>query len=111
MRKDIHKTGVPKAARYCVSNWAAYNGGLFNRGNVTIWINEAILARIPNAIPMHGRPRLYVDTLIQALLGVQTVYRLTFRALARFHPRSSQSGLRELAGSELYHALSPGKNA
>ncbi|KAF1014470.1 MAG: hypothetical protein E5299_00741 [Burkholderia gladioli] len=50
MRKDIHKTGKPKA-RYRVRNWAAYNAGLFNRGNVTIWIDEAVLARIPDAIP------------------------------------------------------------
>ncbi|KAF1016488.1 MAG: hypothetical protein E5299_00556 [Burkholderia gladioli] len=35
MRKDIHKTGEPKA-RYHVRNWAAYNAGLINRGNVTI---------------------------------------------------------------------------
>ncbi|MEX3592611.1 MAG: IS5/IS1182 family transposase, partial [Burkholderia sp.] len=40
MCKDIHKTGEPKA-RYRVRNWAAYNEGLINRGNVTIWIDEA----------------------------------------------------------------------
>ncbi|KAF1016609.1 MAG: hypothetical protein E5299_00485 [Burkholderia gladioli] len=34
MRKDIHnKTGKPKT-RYRVRNWAAYNAGLINRGNV-----------------------------------------------------------------------------
>ncbi|KAF1010365.1 MAG: hypothetical protein E5299_01689 [Burkholderia gladioli] len=45
-----------------------------NRGNVTIWIDgidEAVLARIPDAIPTCGRPCLYGDTLIQALLGVK----------------------------------------
>ncbi|KAF1014454.1 MAG: hypothetical protein E5299_00725 [Burkholderia gladioli] len=31
IRKDIHKTGAPKA-RYRVRNWAAYNEGLINRG-------------------------------------------------------------------------------
>ncbi|KAF1011514.1 MAG: hypothetical protein E5299_01393 [Burkholderia gladioli] len=69
MRKDIHKKGEPKA-RYRVRNWAAYNEGLINRGNnrgnVTMWIDEAVLARIPDAIPTHGRPFLYGDTLIQA---------------------------------------------
>ncbi|KAF1009846.1 MAG: hypothetical protein E5299_01840 [Burkholderia gladioli] len=83
MRKDIHKTGEPKA-RYRVRNWAAYHEGLINRGNVTIWIDEAVLAKIPNAIPTRGRPCLYGDTLIQALLGVKTVYRLTLRALQGF---------------------------
>ncbi|KAF1013127.1 MAG: hypothetical protein E5299_00976 [Burkholderia gladioli] len=83
MRKDIHKTGKPKT-RYRVRNWAAYNEGLINRGNVTIWIDEAVLARIPDAIPTRGHPCLYGDTLIQALLGVKTVYRLTLRALQGF---------------------------
>ncbi|KAF1017843.1 MAG: hypothetical protein E5299_00274 [Burkholderia gladioli] len=35
MRKDIHKTGEPKA-RYRFRNWAAYNEGLINWGIVTI---------------------------------------------------------------------------
>ncbi|KAF1013653.1 MAG: IS5 family transposase ISBam3 [Burkholderia gladioli] len=91
MRKDIHKTGEPKA-RYHVRNWAAYNASLINRWNVTIWIDEAVLASIPDAIPTCGRTCLYGDTLIQALLGVKTVYRLTLRALQGF----TQS-LRDLA--------------
>ncbi|MEX3592385.1 MAG: IS5 family transposase [Burkholderia sp.] len=83
MRKDIHKTGEPKA-RYRVRNWAAYNAGLINLENVTIWINEAVLARMHEAIPTRGRPCLYGDALIQALLGVKTVYRLTARVLQGF---------------------------
>ncbi|KAF1003972.1 MAG: IS5 family transposase ISBam3 [Burkholderia gladioli] len=110
MRKDIHKTGKSKT-RYRVRNWAAYNEGLINRGNITIWIDKAVLARIPDAIPARGRPCLYGDTLIQALLGVKTVYRLMLPRPARFHPKSARSGLPELAGAELHHALSPGKNA
>ncbi|KAF1003627.1 MAG: hypothetical protein E5299_02459 [Burkholderia gladioli] len=35
-----------------------YNEGLINRGNVTIWIYEAALARIPDPIHTRGRPRL-----------------------------------------------------
>ncbi|MEX3592276.1 MAG: hypothetical protein VB140_04190 [Burkholderia sp.] len=35
-------------------------------------------------IPTRGRPCLYGDTLIQALLGVKTVYRRTVRALQSF---------------------------
>ncbi|KAF1013601.1 MAG: IS5 family transposase [Burkholderia sp.] len=97
MRKDVHKTGKPKA-HYRARNWAAYNAGLINLGNVTIWIDEAVLARIPDAIPTRGRPRLYRDTLIQLLLGVKgvkgvkIVYRLTLRALQGF-----TKSLRDLA--------------
>ncbi|KAF1015452.1 MAG: hypothetical protein E5299_00595 [Burkholderia gladioli] len=47
MLKDIHKTGEPKA-RYRFMNLAAYNAGLVNRENVTIWIDEAVLSRIPD---------------------------------------------------------------
>ncbi|KAF1011107.1 MAG: hypothetical protein E5299_01485 [Burkholderia gladioli] len=54
---------------------------------MTIWIDAAVLARIPDAIPPRGRPRLYGDTLIQALLGVKTVYRLTLRAPCKVSPK------------------------
>ncbi|KAF1012269.1 MAG: hypothetical protein E5299_01225 [Burkholderia gladioli] len=57
MRKGIHKRGGPKA-RYRVRNWAAYNTALINPGNVTIWIDEAVFARIPDTTPTSGRPRL-----------------------------------------------------
>ncbi|KAF1017777.1 MAG: hypothetical protein E5299_00320 [Burkholderia gladioli] len=87
MRKDIHKKGEPKA-HYRVRKWAAYNTGLINRGNVTIWIDEAVLARIPDAIPTRGRTRLYGDTLIQALLGVKTIYRLIWRAPCKVSPKA-----------------------
>ncbi|KAF1009286.1 MAG: hypothetical protein E5299_01888 [Burkholderia gladioli] len=83
MRKDINKTGEPKAC-YRVKNCAAYNEVLINRRNVTIWIEEAVLARIPDAIPTRGPPFLCSDTLIQVLLGVKTVYRQTLRALQGF---------------------------
>ncbi|KAF1004607.1 MAG: IS5 family transposase ISBam3 [Burkholderia gladioli] len=96
MRKDIRKTCELKAC-YRVRNWAAYNVGLICRSDqpgerVTIWIDEAVLARIPDGIPTRGRPCLYGDTLIQTLLGVKTVYQLTVRALQGF----TQS-LRDLA--------------
>lgn len=91
MRRDKGKTGEPKA-RYRVRNWPAYNAGLINRGNVTMWIDEAALAGVPDAEPTRGRPRLYNDALIQALLSIKTVFRLPLRALQGF----AQS-LRELA--------------
>ncbi|KAF1014460.1 MAG: hypothetical protein E5299_00731 [Burkholderia gladioli] len=68
----------------------------------------------------HVDARVYTAIrLIQALLGVKTVYRRTLRALQGFTqssarsglPELARSGLPELAGAELRHALSPGKNA
>ncbi|WP_034177698.1 transposase, partial [Burkholderia ambifaria] len=75
MRRDTSKTCEPKV-RYRVRNWSAYNAGLINRGNVTMWIDEAALANISDAEPARGRPRLYSNALIQALLGIKTVFRL-----------------------------------
>ncbi|KAF1017716.1 MAG: hypothetical protein E5299_00360 [Burkholderia gladioli] len=51
---------------------------------MTLWIDAAILARTPDVIPMRGRPHLYGNTLIQALLGVKPVYRRALRALQSF---------------------------
>ncbi|MEX3592595.1 MAG: transposase [Burkholderia sp.] len=64
---------------------------------------------MPDAIPTRGRPCLYGDTLIQALLGVKTVYRLTLRALHGFTQSLRDLAFPEASGSGLYHALSPGK--
>lgn len=91
MRKDRSKRHEPKA-RYRVRNWEAYNAGLINRGNVTMWIDQAALVSMPDAEPMRGRPRLYSDALIQALLGLKAVFCLPLRALQGF----AQS-LRDLA--------------
>ncbi|KAF1012860.1 MAG: hypothetical protein E5299_01063 [Burkholderia gladioli] len=110
MRKDIHKKGEPKA-RYRVRNWAAYNEGLINQGNVTIWIDEAVLARIPDAIPTRGRPCLYGDTPDSGITWREDRLFTDVARSARFHPQSAQSGLHELAGAELHYALSPDKNA
>ncbi|PVX85627.1 DDE family transposase [Paraburkholderia unamae] len=91
MREDKRKTSEPKT-RYRVKSWLAYNAGLINRGNVSMWIDEAALACILNAEPARDRPRLYRDALVQALLGLKTVFHLPLRALQGF----AQS-LRELA--------------
>ncbi|UQN69453.1 IS5 family transposase [Burkholderia multivorans] len=95
MRRDTSNTREPKG-RYRVRNWAAYNAGLINRGNVTMWIDDAALANLPDTESARGRPRLYNDALIQALLSLKTVFHLPLRALQGF----AQS-LRELAFAQL----------
>ncbi|WP_418230164.1 IS5 family transposase [Burkholderia mayonis] len=95
MRRDASKTRVPKA-RYRVSNWAAYNAGLINRGNVTMWIDEAARACTPDSESRRGCPRLYGDALIQALPGLKSVFRLPPRA-----PRGCAPSLRDQAFATL----------
>ena len=62
-----------------------------------MWINESALTMVSEAEPvMRGRPHVYSDALIQALLTLKQVYHLTLRAVQGF----AQS-LRELAFAEL----------
>lgn len=50
MRSDKGKTCEPKA-RYRVRNWLTCSAALIDRGNVTMWIDEAALAGIPDTEP------------------------------------------------------------
>ncbi|AJX13598.1 transposase DDE domain protein [Burkholderia ubonensis MSMB22] len=95
MRKDKSGTQEPKA-KYRIKSWAAYNAGLINRGNVTMWIDDDALANMPDTEPTCGRSRLYSDALIQTLLGLKTVFHLPLRPLQGF----AQS-LRDLAFADL----------
>ncbi len=61
-----------------------------------MWIDDDTLANLPDTAPTRGRPRLYSDALIQALLGLKTVFHLPLRALQGF----AQS-LRDLAFADL----------
>jgi hypothetical protein len=62
-----------------------------------MWISESASTMISEAEPvMRGRPHVYSDALIQALLTLKQVYHLTLRAALGF----AQS-LRELAFADL----------
>jgi hypothetical protein len=96
MPKDKRNNCEPKGV-YRVRNWSEYNAGLIARGSVTMWINESALTMVSEAEPvMRGRPHVYSDALIQALLTLKQVYHLTLRAAQGF----AQS-LRELAFADL----------
>ncbi|MEX3527141.1 MAG: IS5/IS1182 family transposase, partial [Burkholderia sp.] len=47
MRKDKGTTQEPKA-KYRVRNWTTYNAGLISRGNITMWIDDDVLANVPD---------------------------------------------------------------
>ncbi|WP_375860182.1 IS5 family transposase [Burkholderia cenocepacia] len=61
-----------------------------------MWIDDDVLANVPDTEPTRGRPRLSSDVLIQALLGLKAVFHLPLRAQQGF----AQS-LRDLAFAEL----------
>jgi hypothetical protein len=84
MRKDESRRKEPKGI-YRVRNWAQYNAGLIARGNVTMWIEQEELTKVPSAEPRgRGRPRDYTGAVIQMLLALKQVFRLPLRALQGF---------------------------
>ena len=83
MRKDNRPPSQPKGV-YRVKNWPEYNAGLIQRGNVSIWMDEAMFAAAPENSGRRGRPQSYCDGVIQMLLALKSVYRLPLRALQGF---------------------------
>jgi hypothetical protein len=96
MRKDKRKSREPKGI-YRVRNWSEYNAGLIARGSLTMWIDEsAFMSGSEARAVKRGRPPVYSDVLIQALLTLKHVYHLTLRAAQGF-----VQSLRELAFADL----------
>lgn len=83
MRKDNRLPSQPKGV-YLVKNWPEYNAGLIQRGDVSIWMDEAMFAAVPESSSQRGRPQAYCDGVIQLLLALKSVYRLPLRALQGF---------------------------
>jgi hypothetical protein len=86
MRKDKQQRQELKG-KYEVRNWPAYNAGLIARGDVTIWMGRDLWQRDAGAeaeAVKRGRPCVYADAVIQMLLGLKQVFRLSLRALQGF---------------------------
>jgi IS5 family transposase len=68
--------------RYRVTNWADYDRALVNRGNLTIWFDEARIKDhwTPPPPVGRGKPGLYSDVAIQTCLTLKTLFRLPYRA-------------------------------
>lgn len=71
-----------KKATYRIRNWATYNASLVQRGSLTLWISDEVLA---NWHPVLEGPRprggqvLYSDRAIECLLMLKAVFRLPYR--------------------------------
>jgi len=96
MRKDKRKSREPKGV-YRVKNWSEHNAGLIARGSLTMWIDESAFMSGSDARAVkRGRPQVYSDAMIQAVLTLKHVYHLTLRAAQGF-----VQSLRELAFADL----------
>lgn len=66
---------------YKITNWRKYNESLVQRGSITFWFSEEVLAQWshPNRRPGVGHPFLYSDRAIESLLALRELFRLPYR--------------------------------
>jgi len=76
-----------KKATYRVRNWAAYNDSLVQRGSLTVWISDEVLANWhpepPTPRPRGGQMR-YSDQAIECMLMLRAVFKLRYRQTEGF---------------------------
>lgn len=75
---------IPKQ-KYRVTNWAEYNEGLRQRGDLTFWISDAALGlwTAPRRTTRGGQPR-YSDLAIEICLTLSAVYKQLLRQTQGF---------------------------
>lgn len=73
-------------ARYRITNWKAYNDALVQRGSLTIWLADDVLAAWvhPEHDGARARPKVYTDVAMQCILTLQQVYQLRLRQTEGF---------------------------
>jgi len=73
--------GAQKAT-YRVSNWAAYNDSLVQRGSITVWISDEVIEGwkpAPQGRRQRGGQVEYSDRAIECLLTLKAVFKLPYR--------------------------------
>jgi hypothetical protein len=67
---------------YRLRNWKQYNAALVQRGSLTVWVSDEILAqwRQQGKNNQRGKPRFYSDTAIYCMATVEEVFHLPLRA-------------------------------
>ena len=68
--------------QYRVRNWSEYNAALVQRGSLTVWLDETVLAawRNQQRSGQAGKPRTYSELSITCMATLQVVYHLPLRA-------------------------------
>jgi IS5 family transposase len=69
-----------------IRNWAKYNEALVNRGDITFWFSDEIIAqwKHDNENQGQGRPFTYSDLAIETLLTMREMFRLPYRGTEGF---------------------------
>ena len=81
----MQKLKMPKA-RGPVRNWAQYNVSLKNRGSITFWFCQEMLAEWYDQSSQRGRgrPRLYSNVAIELMLTLKYLFSLPYRQTQGF---------------------------
>ena len=83
-------SGKPKGAAekkvvYRVTNWAAYEQGLIQRGRLDVWVSEEVLdAWLYTGPPQRGAQFYYSDLAIETALTVRKLFKLPLRQTEGF---------------------------
>ncbi len=69
------------SVRYKIRNWSDYNQSLINRGNLTIWFDDAAIAAWNAVEPngRRGRDQTFSDQAIECALTLRRLFRLPLR--------------------------------
>ncbi|MEP0916024.1 IS5 family transposase [Leptolyngbya sp. DQ-M1] len=72
--------------QYRIRNWSEYNAGLKQRGSITFWIDETVLAQwiVPTLSGERGASVFYSDLAIATMATVKAVYGLAGRQCQGF---------------------------
>ena len=83
-KKDV--TPSKKKDKCRTRNWKEYNQSLVNRGSISFWFSEDIIANWYSVerTGKPGRPDTYSDRAIQCGLMIKAVFRIALRALQGF---------------------------
>lgn len=81
---SAHRHHIPRA-RYRVQNWPAYEAGLKRRGDLTLWLDEAAIAKwqAPRRTTPGGQRR-YSNLAIELVLMLRLVFHLALRQAEGF---------------------------
>ena len=85
-KNEAWRPTVKKRISYKVRNWGEYNKSLVNRGNLTLWIDEASIDSwmAAKASSKREHPFLYSNSCILLILTLRSYFSLTLRSSQGF---------------------------
>jgi hypothetical protein len=85
IKDSIEGTATKPKEKYHVKNWSAYNKALTNRGRITLWLSDAVIASwYHQGERQPGGKMKYSDACIICLLSMKSLFRLGFRQTEGF---------------------------